>query len=74
MKTVTLYFWRLKNERTGKPFTTKYRMSIEDAAARGEVGEPLEAGKMVIERPETPEEEAALYRPSRHTKLADPKG
>jgi hypothetical protein len=74
MKQVTLYFWRLKNERTGKPFTTKYRMSSEEAAARGEVGEPLEPGKIVIEQPETPEDEAAAYRPSRHSQLADPKG
>lgn len=73
MKTITKYFWRLKHERTGKPYTTRYRMSIEEAAERGEVGEPLEEGKMVIERPETPEEAAAAYRPSRHSQLAEKK-
>lgn len=68
MKQVTLYFWRLKNERTGKPYTTKYRMSIEEVAQRGEVGEPLEFGKLVVDQAEPGDPP----RPSRHSQLAEP--
>ncbi|MGY4828204.1 hypothetical protein ACVNIS_06480 [Sphaerotilaceae bacterium SBD11-9] len=56
MKQITKYFWRLTSERTGRPYTTRYRMSIDEARERGEVGEPLEFDKLVIDVGETEEE------------------
>ncbi len=62
MKEVELFFWFLpaKSPRH-KPSRTRYRMSREEAAARMPTAWPDLSDRMVIQQPETPEEQHQAF-------------
>lgn len=62
MKQVEYFFWFLPNANPrGKPYLSRWKMSEEEAKARGAT-RPDPGSREVREVPETPEEEAELRR------------